>query len=273
MAKRTGTSKTRADRAAAASETPWVSTPDAPKAPVDDAKKATRTTSTPITSSQQGQTSSPWTDTFEYSPWVSGSSTAGRPTHAAATATATRARIQAQQIRASADQLSGYENPWNDAGPGADTGPLSRRDAIRARAAAKRRANIQAKAGDLDYGTIEEDDYEDLEDEAVEESSRPQREARKQTKPKGAEASSTVWALGPQEIPVENLPMGVVNIIGDSVGAVVETGKSAGSSLNSALKTTLKTTPAIASVGMVGVAGTGLLLGYASSITMAWKII
>lgn len=276
VAKRNKTSETRAQRAAAAADTPWLSTPEPSKPPIDDTRRTTTTSAAPVTSSGPAAVASPWTDTFEYAPWVGGSVSSGPTQTSVAAAAATRARIHAQQIRANLEQPVSYQNPWEDSAA-SPTGPLSRRDAIRARAAAKKRASIQAEADTL-AASFDEDEFD--EDEIAAGADHPAAAPRKKKtkKKKAAKAgkpapSSAVWALGPQEIPVENLPMGVVNIIGDGVGAVFETGKSAGRSLSSAVKTTMETAPAVASAGMVGVAGAGLVFGYANGITMAWKIV
>jgi hypothetical protein len=194
----------------------------------------------------------------------------------------------AAQATAHIDQIESYQNPWDAAASAGNAEPMSRRDAIRHRASAKRRAAIRAEQ-ELEqtaWQNREEAEAEaaaaaaevDAEVETADEPSpKKAKKSGKNEKPgksgkNGKPGKSEVWALSPQNIPIENLPNGVINVLGDGLASVVDTGISAGNSITSAVKVGARAVPVVAATGMVGVAGVGMIYGYATNLPFVVKV-
>jgi hypothetical protein len=80
---------------------------------------------------------------------------------------------------------------------------------------------------------------------------------------KSRSGKSQTWALSEQEIPVETLPAGVINMLSDSVYTVVDSGKSAGRTLASKVLAGAKTKIPIVTVALVGIGSAGMAYGHA----------
>jgi hypothetical protein len=175
--------------------------------------------------------------------------------------------MQASQAYSSVDQISNYQNPWGDSSASASGRPLTRREAIRARAAARKKADIhtgQEQAGSAWAGKEKPEKPATTKSESTE----VQHPAPQQ----GHSNSSQVWALKSQDISVESLPNGVINILGDGLGVVINSGVSVGKSVSKVVKAGARVVPGVAATALVGVAGVSVVYGNVSSFPLTWKI-
>ena len=182
--------------------------------------------------------------------------------------------MQANQAYSSDDRISNYNNPWGGSAAGADGQPLTRREAIRVRAAAKRRAGLNdGQQAETVWGAEKEvlEAVTKQSSEAAEET--PSAPASEPAPAMGYKKRSEVWALKSQDISVESLPNGVINVLGDGLGVVIDTGISAGNSITSVLKAGVRAAPAFTATGLVAIAGASVIYGNVTSFPLAWKIL
>ncbi|MEG3620047.1 hypothetical protein V5T82_16400 [Magnetovibrio sp. PR-2] len=242
-------------------QTPWSSAP----APRQNAKPTTAAVNVGQAVENEPDDSWQLNDALGYAPWANDP----QPGFGAASATAgpmspeARARMQASLTRfRDADPIDSYENPWGGTGEDDLKRPMTRREAIVARAAAKRRASIQGEREAMYTSQGAPDDSTEPDSDPVEQPA----ETKKRRKSKSRTNAKQY------KIPVENLPVGVINVIGDGVVAVVDGTISAGNTVGTAMKPVVRLVPPTAATGLVCVAGAGVLLGYASAINIPWKI-
>lgn len=267
--KRPVANRKNSEEAASSSATPWLNAPTEPDRTPAQMPQAETVHMGPAAA--PSSTPDRWSDMFDYAPW-GGGSTAPVPMGAAPMSPEARARLQASLNRVrGTDTIDSYDNPWGDQPP--ESGPMSRRDAIRARAAAKRQAEI-AEARDDMTGQFEPVD-EQVETIAPQnaQSAAPNTD-KPSGKPKGgAKRRKKAPATGgAKNISVESLPIGVINVIGDGVVAVVDGSISTGSTIATAMKPVVKMVPPVTVAGLVCVAGAGVFYSYAHALPVPWKI-
>ncbi|OEJ69723.1 hypothetical protein [Magnetovibrio blakemorei] len=269
------------------SGTPWATTPQsAAKADEPQSSKVTETVHmgpAMATAAAMGATSAArWSDSFDFAPWAGGPTMDAAPRAAPPMSPQSRARLQATLTRfRDADPIDSYENPWGES-DGAGK-PMSRRDAIRARAAAKRLAQLVGERDAVTGHFVDEDHYAEAEtsdtqiadDNVVHDNVGHAAEAAparsKKEAPQTARRPSYKIG-GSRDITIESLPYGVINVIGDGIVAVVDGTIAAGTSVSTAIKPVTRLVPPAAAAGLVCIAGVGVFYGYSQALSLAWKV-
>ena len=130
-----------------------------------------------------------WSDTFDISPWAGGYAERGTTY---VPSEEIRNKLRARRARLEAEGAEGYANPWQE-------------NSAAAKAAAT--TNIEEKVAEPEIT----EPLTDPEKEQTAARGGAKKKAAKSTKP-------SVWKPIPSDIPVENLAIGVIKVIGDGLG-------------------------------------------------------